>query len=242
MTSAYFISDIHLSSHIEDWQDERHQKLLRFLKQIANDATHLYLVGDVFDFWFEYKYVIGKAFFPVLFALQRLREKGVEIHLLAGNHDFALGRFFDRTMGIKTWLDACELELAGKRFYLYHGDGLVASDRAYRFMKRMFRNRTNQFLFRWLHPDWGFPFARRLSGSSRKYTNQNNANRDESEYFDFADKKFDEGFDYVLMGHRHNPLVHARGEKRYINLGDWIEKFSYAHFDGTTLELKYFKD
>lgn len=242
MTRAYFISDLHLSSDKNAWEDDRQKHILNFFKFIEKDVTHLYLVGDFFDFWYEYKYSIPKAFFPMLFELQKLINKGVEIHYLAGNHDFALGSFFDDMMGIKTWQDEYTFELDGKKFYLHHGDGVDKKDIGYRLLKKVFRNKTNQWLFRWLHPDLGFPFARWLSGSSRKYSNQNNSERDESDYIEFAEQKFMDGFDYVLMGHRHNPLVHEKGTHRYINLGDWINKFSYALFDGKEIALNYFKD
>jgi len=242
MVHAYFISDAHLTCEKNATDNERHKKVLAFLQSIRDKATHLFIVGDFFDFWFEYKYVIPKGHFPYLYELQKLVDKGVEIHYLAGNHDFALGTFFDQTIGVHTWSEEYIFELAGKKFYLFHGDGLAKNDKGYRILRRIFRNQTNHRLFRWLHPDLGFPFARLLSGSSRKYTNQNNDTRDESDYIEFAEEKFKEGFDFVLMGHRHNPLVHKQDEHIYINLGDWLFKYSYAFFDGKDLTLNYFKE
>jgi len=154
-----------------------------------------------------------------------------------GNHDFYLGRFFREYLGVQTWPEEYECELNGKKFFLYHGDGVARRDRGYRFMKKIFRNKASIWLYRWLHPDVGIPFARFVSGSSRKYTNQLDL-RDEPDYKAFAEEQFDRGFDYVLMGHRHNPLVHEKDGHIYINLGDWIEKFTYAEFDGEKLELK----
>lgn len=238
MVKAYFLSDIHLETNGSIDEQKKQKIFLDFLNEIKKDATHIYLVGDVFDFWFEYKYVIPKKYFDFLYCFRSLSDKGIKLYYLAGNHDFSLGTFFDKSLNIKTYHDEYTFDLAGKKFYLWHGDGLGKEDAGYRFLKRLMRNRFNQKLFRLLHPDLGIRFANFVSGSSRYYTNQLNHLRDESDYFEFAEKQFAKGFDYVMMGHRHNPLFHQVGEKIYINLGDWINHFSYAVFDGETLELK----
>jgi len=234
---AYFISDMHIGSHHDQNEVEKQQKILSFLNEIEKDATHLYLVGDVFDFWFEYRYVIPKQYFEFLFKFRQMSDAGIEIHYLAGNHDFALSRFFDKHIGVKTWDDIYEF----KSFYLFHGDGVAKADVGYRFLKRILRNSFNQKIFKLLHPDFGIPFARLISGSSRKYTNHIPELRDESDYIEFAEKQFSLGADFVLMGHRHNPLQHERNGKKYINPGDWIKYKSYAEFDGGQLSLKYYK-
>jgi UDP-2,3-diacylglucosamine hydrolase len=241
MIKAYFISDLHIGAHHGHDEPDKQNRVLTFLKTISNDATHLYIVGDLFDFWFEYRYVIPKEYFPFLFEFRRLADKGIELHYLAGNHDFALSDFFDREIGMQTWPETYVFELGGKRFYLFHGDGVAKKDVGYRMLKRILRNKWNQRIFRFLHPDVGIPFARKISGSSRKYTNQMNHLRDEGDYIEFAETQFDKGVDFVLMGHRHNPLVHEREGKKYINLGDWITHNSYAVFNGKELELSYFQ-
>ncbi len=242
MAVAYFISDVHLATERSVEEQRKQARLNRFFKQIRSDATHLFIVGDFFDFWFEYKYVIPKAYFNFLYMLKELTETGVEVHYLAGNHDFALGTFLDEQVGIKTWPEEQAIELDGKKFYLFHGDGVAKNDGAYRALRKILRNPFNQKLFRWLHPDAGIPFARFASGTSRSYTNQNNHLRDESDYIEFARGKFAEGFDYVLMGHRHNPLEHEENGRKYINLGDWLENFTYARFDGEELKLLSYKE
>lgn len=238
MAKAYFFSDVHLGADDSPQEAEKQKVLLEFLNEIKKDATHIFIVGDLFDFWFEYKYVIPKKFFLLLKTLKEITDSGIETHLMAGNHDFYLGSFFDDYLNISTWQDEYTFELSGKKFYLWHGDGLGKKDAGYRILKRILRNKTNLRIFRWLHPDVGIPFARFVSGSSRQYTNQLNHLRDESDYKNFAEKKFSEGYDYVMMGHRHNPLEHINGNKKYINLGDWIEYFTYAVFDGKKLEFK----
>lgn len=241
MIRAYFLSDIHLGADNSERETERQQIFLQFLKSIEDQATHIFLVGDVFDFWFEYNYVIPKKNFEFLHYFRSLTDKGVQVFYLAGNHDFSLGPFFKDVMNIQTFHDEYTFALGGKKFYLWHGDGLGRKDGGYRFLKKVLRSPFNQKLFRLLHPDFGIPFARFVSGSSRHYTNQLNHLRDESDYFEFAERQFEEGFDYVMMGHRHNPLVHAVGSKKYINLGDWINHFTYAFFDGTELQLQKYK-
>lgn len=238
---AYFISDLHIDSRIDDEEREKQSRILRFFEKMQRDATHLYIVGDLFDFWFEYNQVIPKKYFIFLHRLKIMTEQGIEIHYLAGNHDFALGQFFNDNLNVKTYGNDYSFELSGKHFYLFHGDGVAWRDVGYRVLKRILRSSLNQRIFRWIHPDWGIPFARLVSGSSRKYTNQMNHLRDEGDYISFAEEKFAQGFDYVLMGHRHNPLCHTRDGHKYINLGDWISLFSYAEFDGKDLSLKYFE-
>jgi len=240
MVKAYFISDLHIGAHHDHDELEKQNRVLTFLKKISRDASHLYIVGDLFDFWFEYHYVVPKEYFPFLFEFRKMADKGIELHYLAGNHDFALSRFFEREIGMRTWPDTYSFSLQGKKFYLFHGDGIARKDVGYRVLKRILRSNWNQKIFRLLHPDWGIPFARLVSGSSRKYTNQMNHLRDEGDYIEFAEKQFDQGVDFVLMGHRHNPLVHEREGKKYINLGDWISYNSYAVFDGEYLKLCYF--
>lgn len=240
MIKAYFFSDSHLGLSESNQEKEKQKVLQQFLTDIMEDATHLYIVGDLFDFWYEYKQVIPKKYFRILYSLKKITEKGIVVNYFAGNHDFYLGNFFDKELNIKTWQDDFEFELEGKKFYLWHGDGLGKKDRGYRFLKKIIRNRFFQSLYRLLHPDFGIPFARWVSGSSRAYTNQLNHKRDESDYFEFAEEKFKNGVDFVLMGHRHNPLVHAVENKKYINLGDWINHFTYAVFENGQLELKQY--
>ncbi|MBN2425641.1 MAG: UDP-2,3-diacylglucosamine diphosphatase [Calditrichaceae bacterium] len=239
MIKAYFISDLHIGAEANSKEQERQKKILHFLEMIAIDASHLCIVGDLFDFWFEYKYVVPKKYFDFLYVLKKLVQSGVEIHYLTGNHDFYLGHFLDEYIGIKTWPNDCKLEIGGKKFYLFHGDGVASRDVGYRILKKILRNKLNLKLYRWLHPDLGIPFARVISGSSRKYTKKKNL-QDEMDYKNFAESRFREGFDYVLMGHRHMPLEHKVGNSKYINLGDWLDNFTYAVFDGIDLELKYY--
>ncbi len=235
---AYFISDLHLGAkEIED-PAEQEKRVGQIFDQIESEATHLFVVGDFFDFWFEYRSVVPKQYFPILFRLARLKEKGVQLHYLAGNHDFALGNFFDHYLNMKTYADEAVVTLNGKKFFLFHGDGINPQDRGYRFLKKILRHPLNKRLFRMIHPDFGIRLAKLVSGTSRKYNQEDVYQRSEEAYIAFAEQKFAEGFDYVIMGHRHNPLVHEKDGKKYVNLGDWIASYSYAVFDGKDLVLK----
>lgn len=240
MSLIYFISDIHLGAKSEEEEKDRVLKFLKFLKEIEGNAQKIFIVGDLFDFWFEYKYVIPKRYFSILYQLKKFQEKNIEVHYLTGNHDFWLGDFFSAELGIITHENDWFGKIGDKNFYLYHGDGVAKKDSGYRFLKKVLRNRTNLKIYRWLHPDVGIPFARFISGSSRHYTDRIDL-KDNDDYIEFARKKFAEGFDYVLMGHRHNPLEIIEDDKKYINLGDWIIHFSYAVYDGKEVKLNYYQ-
>ena len=238
MGLTFFISDVHLGELPPKKEKKRVELFVNFLREIENSADRIFFVGDLFDFWFEYKYVIPKKHFYILLQLSRLHDRGIEMHYLPGNHDFWLGDFFDHELGIKTYPEDWQGEIDGKKFYLFHGDGIARKDVGYRFLRRLLRFPLNLRLFRWLHPDIGIPFARFVSGSSRQYTNQLKLN-DHKDYIAFAQKKFEEGNDYVIMGHRHRPFVHEENGRKYMNLGDWLENFSYGVFDGQELRIAY---
>jgi UDP-2,3-diacylglucosamine hydrolase len=234
----YFISDVHLGEQPAHIETERVKNFILFLEELSKDATDIFFIGDLFDFWFEYKYVIPKKHFAVIRQLAKMREKNINITYLAGNHDFWLGTFFERELGIHTAENDWTGTIDGKNFYLYHGDGIAQKDYGYRFLKRLLRNRISIRIFSLLHPDWGIPLARFVSGSSRLYTDRVNMN-DQVDYLEYARLRFAEGYDYVLMGHRHSPFEHEENGKKYINLGDWLHHFSYAVYDGKELKIMY---
>ena len=236
-----FISDAHLGMNDLEVDKERERKLVRFLRTMLRPGDRLFIVGDLFDFWFEYRTVIPKDYILVLSCLQELSENGVRIDYIAGNHDFWAGNFFRKNLGLHFHPEPLRETIGDKTFYIIHGDGLKKDDRRYRILKRVFRSRLNIFFYRWLHPDIGVRFARRCSSSSRKY----NENRDfggEDEYISFAEKLFSGGVDHVIMAHTHHPFEHKTGSgKSLINLGDWINHFTYAQFSNNTLTLETYK-
>lgn len=231
----YFISDIHLGTPDDK---ERIQRLRSFFEHIQKDAAVLYILGDYFDFWFEYRHTIPKACIPGVHLLMQLAEYGVSIHYLSGNHDHWVDDFFEQQIGIIVYSEECQLEINKKKIYLYHGDGTSALDKNYRLMKKILRNRISIFLYRWLHPDIGIPLGSKMSHLSK------NRDRDYQKYVNdrsiesFLKKTFDKGFDIIMMGHHHQPKEEMFGEKKYINLGDWITHFTYAEFVGDTVILK----
>lgn len=236
MSFIYFISDAHLGFGTKEEEQIKELRLQQLFDTIYQYGSHLYIVGDLFDFWYEYKTVIPKGHHRILNALDRLRQHGVGIDYLAGNHDFAIGNFFEKDLQIKTWKDEVRVELFNKKFYLSHGDGLAIKDNGYRILKKILRNRFSRWCFRWIHPDLGIRLAHLTSHTSRDYT----ANKDYGEKDGMrmeATKKIAEGFDYVIMGHQHRPIIEQINDGTYINLGDWMHHFTYATFDGSQMKL-----
>jgi len=235
MALTYFISDVHLGMSRGKSERVKEKRLLSFLEHVATSAQRIFIVGDLFDFWFEYRTVIPRGYTRVLCALDRLNELGVELHYIAGNHDFWIKDYLTEELNIQVHFNPLEYTIDGKRFYINHGDGIAKKDVGYRLLKRIFRNPVNIFLYSLLHPDIGVPFARWISSISRKHTA--NVVIDDSEYIQLAIEKFQVGFDVCIFGHLHHPNMQFIGEKIYINLGDWIEHFTYATYDGRNIEL-----
>ncbi len=240
MASSFFISDAHLGASTLKTEKMKEEKLLSFFDYISQNGERLFIVGDLFDFWFEYRTVIPKGYTRILSGLSRLFELGMEMHYIAGNHDFWMKNYLTHELGIIMHFDDLEYTIRKKKFYIFHGDGLAKNDVGYRLLKRIFRNRLNIFLYSLLHPDLGIPLARWVSSLSRKHTRQDLPPNDE-DYLKLALKKFEEGFDYAIFGHLHSPKIQEFGQKIYVNLGDWIENFSYAEFDGRDLKLLEWK-
>ena len=236
MSNAYFISDVHLG--LEDAEAEKRKQgpLTGFLEHASHDASHLFILGDLFDAWIEYRTVIPKGFHRVLSKLHDLAERGIEIHFLAGNHDFWVREYFSAEMGIKMHMEAFGIELDGKKIYMHHGDGLDPRDHGYAFLRRVLRNRFSIWLFSWLHPDIGIPLARSSSRSSRDYTSPKHFVENVRMRLAAA-RLIEGGYDLVIMGHRHVPIEERIGPGRYVNLGDWIGHNTYARFSGGSLEL-----
>jgi len=233
-----FLSDSHFGIGSDEEQRERREKLFACLDHYAPRIQKLFIMGDLFDFWFEWRHVILKAHFPILCKLRELRDRGIEIYYLAGNHDFALSRFLEDEIGARTDLDHFEFEAEGKRFYLSHGDGLAPADWGYRILKRVFRNRLNQKLYSWLHPDLGQALAHRSSYSSRNHTGRR-WDVDGFAYSAAAQKLADRGYDFIFFAHTHEPVLERAGQGIYVNTGDWLKYRSYAVFDQGVVRLKY---
>jgi len=235
--ALYIFSDAHLGADGNEKEAEKVARIATLFDKVKIDGDRLVILGDLFDFWFEYKHAIPKEHHKMLFMLTDLIERGVIIDYITGNHDFWIGNFFTTQMGMTVHRDFFDLEYDGKRLHLIHGDGLAPADRGYRLLKRIFRNRFNIWLYRRLPPDWAMPLAKKVSSSSRRYT----SGRDHSfatDYETYAEKKILSGFDIVAVGHLHVPVIKPLGNGVYVNTGDFIDHFSYAKFAGGEISLQ----
>ena len=243
LKNLYFISDIHLHCYHSESETRKKNYLFDFFREVQNNKGILYIVGDMFDFWFEYKHVIPRHFFKVLRYLQEMVESGCEVHILAGNHDYWFESFFPGELGVKVHLEHVEAEFNGKSFLITHADGILKQERGYRFMKKILRNRFIITMFRMIHPDLAFRIAKFFSARSRHLTLRNPDLVEDGlrELLEYGEKKINEGYQYVVTGHFHLPTEHQYEQGKIINLGDWIRYFTFGYFDGDELSLCYWK-
>lgn len=232
MPNVYFISDAHLG----DGQraPERELRLESFLESIE-DGAELYLLGDIFDVWFEYRTVIPRFHFNILFALKKLSLRNVKVTFITGNHDYWVRDFFSETLGMAVYFEQTEQTIQNKRCFIAHGDGLTGGDWSYRVLKSLLHSRLNIALYRLLHPDIGI----RLASWFSRWSRRNDSCKDYGDaYTAFARKKFDVGFELVILGHTHRPQIVREGTSTYINVGDWIRTFTYGKLEGGKLTLE----
>ncbi len=244
-TKIYFASDFHLGVPTPEESLEREKRVVRWLEEVRKDASEIYLLGDLFDFWFEYKRAIPKGFVRIQGKIAEIADSGIPIYLFTGNHDMWIFDYLPKELGITLYREPITREYNGKKFMIGHGDGLGPGDHGYKFIKKVFANPLCQWLFARLHPNFGIWLANYFSKSSRL------ANGGADEVFQGEDKEYliqfckstleKEYFDYFVFGHRHLPLEHKIGESTYFNLGEWFNYNSYAVFDGEKMELKYFE-
>ncbi len=239
--AAYFISDAHLGLGDREGEKAKENHLLDFLEHCLPSAEALFVLGDLFDFWFEYKTVIPKGFHRTLTALQKYTDAGIPVHYLAGNHDYWMDDFFRTELGMAVYFKPFETMVSGKRVFLHHGDGLAQNDLGYRLIKPVLRNRVSRAMYRWVHPDIGVPLARRSSRASRDYTSEKDYGEVDG-MREFAAGKIRSGVDIVVMGHTHTPLLQPIGGGTFVNLGDWITHHTYGELSGGTMKLNTWKD
>lgn len=243
--NIYFASDFHLGSPGYAESRLREDRILRWLNFITPTCSELFLMGDIFDFWFEYRTVVPKGFVRLQGKIAEMTDAGIKVYFFKGNHDMWVHDYFNKEIGMEIVSDTLEIERNGKRFFLHHGDGLGPGDRKYKLLRKIFRNPVCQWLFALVPPRIGLGIANWWSGSSRL------ANSNE-EVFESVDQEWlavyakeillKTHFDYFVFGHRHLPLnIDLNGKSRYINLGEWINFNSYAVFDGDNLTLNYFE-
>ena len=235
--SIFFLSDAHLGGESESLEAERTARLHSFLQSLPGRASTLYIVGDLFDFWFEYRTAIPRRLFRTLAVLEQVRLAGVEIVYLNGNHDFWLGPFLSHTLGVRTVDGSVTVEAQGRRLWVHHGDGLMGGDLGYKLLRRVLRSPVSIGLYQWIHPDLGIPLALAVSQWSRR-SRGHGPIEPERLWRGIAEPRFREGFDGVLVGHFHQVHEQRQGGREFFVLGDWIEHFSYVELTDGKLEMK----
>jgi UDP-2,3-diacylglucosamine hydrolase len=235
MKKKYFISDLHLGSPNHEASLVREKKFVAWLEEVSKDADEIFLVGDVFDFWFEYKHAVPRGFVRCLGKIAELTDKGIRIHWFTGNHDMWIFDYLPKECGIILHRNPIVIEHNGQKMYIGHGDGLGPGDHSYKFMKKFFDSKLCQWLFARLHPNFGIWLASSLSGYSRgKGLEKDKIFHGEQEWlFQYCQEmERKQHHDYYVFGHRHYPVVMSVAKNsNYINLGDWIQHFTYAVWD-----------
>lgn len=247
MKNIYFLSDAHLGSRAIEHGRTHERRLVNFLDSIKEKAAAVYLLGDMFDFWYEYKLVVPKGYTRFLGKLSELTDRGVEVHYFTGNHDMWCGDYLERECGVTLHRVPLTVEIYGKTFLLAHGDGLGDPDRKFKVLSAIFHSKSCQILFSALHPRWAIEFGlnwakhsrlKRVDGREPEYMGEN------KEYLVLYAKEYLKTHDeinYFLFGHRHIELdLMLSRNSRILILGDWINYFSYAVFDGEHMFLEEF--
>lgn len=243
--NIYFASDFHLGIPDAARSLEREKRIVRWLDSIAPSASEIFLVGDLFDAWFEYKRVVPKGFTRLIGKIAQLTDSGIKVHVFTGNHDMWMFGYLEQEAGVKLYHAPIEREWNGKKFLIGHGDGLGPGDRGYKFIKKIFRNKACQWFYARLHPNFGLGMAEYFSRKGYdKKEDQRKYLGDDKEYLVLYCKEVlqQKHIDFFVFGHRHLPLDKPVGaSSRYINLGDWIVYNTYAVFDGNDLQLNVFE-
>lgn len=242
----YFASDFHLG--VPDYASslQREKDIVQWLNSIKDDAHSIYLLGDIFDFWFEYKFTIPKGYVRLLGKLAELRDAGIPIYFFTGNHDMWMFDYFPKELGIPVYRKPTLLEVGNQKLLIGHGDGLGPGDHTYKILKKFFDSSLCQWLFARIHPNLGIRIANAWSRKSR-ITNNKREEKFQSEEGEFlwvycSELQKSTHHDYYIFGHRHLPLNLKVGDNStYINLGEWVHFKTYGVYDGTTVELKEFK-
>ncbi len=238
----YFASDFHLGAPNFEESLKREKLIVQWLDEIKENAEEIFLVGDVFDFWFEYKRAVPRGFTRLLGKLSELGDAGIKVHVFTGNHDMWIFDYLPKETGAEVHKTVVDREWNGKQFHIGHGDGLGPGDRGYKFLKKVFASKVCQWLFARLHPNFGIGIANFWSRKSRSHTKKKDEfHGEDKEWLVIYSKEILEKrhVDYFIFGHRHMALdIKLNDKSQYINLGDWLQYYTYAEFDGDQLRLK----
>ncbi|MTG96740.1 MULTISPECIES: UDP-2,3-diacylglucosamine diphosphatase [Myroides] len=242
---VYFASDQHFGAPTREKSIPREQLFLQWLRDKEHDMGALIILGDLFDFWFEYKTVVPKGFVRILGKLAEIKDRGVPVYFFVGNHDLWMDDYFQKELGIPVFHEPKIFNINGKKFFIGHGDGLGPGDLGYKRMKKVFTNKFSKWLFRWLHPDIGVRLGSYLSVKNKLISGEEDITylgEDKEWLILYAKRKLEtQHYDYFVFGHRHLPMVlDLNPNSKYVNLGDWINYFTYAVFN-SNLELVEYK-
>lgn len=243
--NIYFVSDIHLGFPNHKQSLVREKKLVEWLESIKEKTEELYLVGDIFDFWFEYKKVVPRGFTRFLGKISEFTDSGIPVYFFTGNHDLWVFNYLNKEIGVEVLRKPVIREYSGKKFFIGHGDGLGPYDKKYKFLKTIFTGKFFQWCFHRFHPNFGISVAHSWSRKSRnsKPDPEKTLKGIENEWLVLYSKKIlkEQEINYFIFGHRHIPIHYKLSENsEFVNLGDWINNFTYAYFDGEKLHLKKF--
>lgn len=248
MKRIFFLSDAHLGSRAIPLNRMRERRIVHFLDDIKQHALAVYLLGDMIDFWYEYKYCVPKGYTRLLGKLCELTDMGVEVHYFLGNHDQWCGDYLERECGVVIHREMLTTELLGKEFVLAHGDGLDPNDRGYKFLYKMFHSKTCRRLFASIHPRWGLDFGYWWAAMSRKKHEKQEGyfageEKDDTCIFSREYLKTHPKVDYFIFGHKHIDVqCELETGAKMIILGDWISKFSFGEFNGEELLIRHYDE
>ena len=241
----YFASDFHLGMEGRLSSRERELQLCSWMDEIKHDAIEVFLVGDIFDYWYEYKRAIPKGFSRFLGKVAELCDAGIPIHFFTGNHDIWMFDYFEKELGVTVQRSKMDLQLGGKRFLIAHGDGLGPGDIPFKRLKKVFTNRGCQWAYSKLHPDLTIRFAHAWSSKSRNQDYEKNKfiSKENEWLYQYALGKLkSEHYDFFIFGHRHIPLdLELPNNSRYLNMGEWLHNNSYLRWDGDQMEKCFFE-
>lgn len=241
----YFVSDAHLGFPNHKESLAREKLLVQWLDMVSIDATEIYLLGDMFDFWFEYKRVVPKGYTRFLGKLSEICDKGIKVHFFTGNHDLWVFDYLPNEVGVIVHRDREIREINQKRFFIAHGDGLGPQDTGFKILKKIFKNKTAQWIFSRIHPNFAIKLAIKWSKNSRYNENPETLQflgKEKERLIQYAYRKLEkQHFDFFIFGHRHVPIeFKLKDNSMFVYLGDWLNNFTYAEFDGNNVKLKTF--
>ncbi len=242
--SIYFASDFHLGAPDYNSSRAREEKIVKWLEEIKDSAQEVFILGDVFDFWFEYKYLAPKGFVRFLGKIAELADGGIPVSFFKGNHDMWMKAYLEKEIGVKIYDNTFDLSINGFEMQIGHGDGLGPGDHTYKFLRKIFRSGWAKWLFTRLHPNFSFWIATTWSGHSRLHNDEDKEHLGAKEFlYQYCQQQqVFKRRDLYVFGHRHLPMeVDLDKEGKYVNLGEWINYFTYGVFDGNSFSLKKYE-